>query len=195
MKKNKRSIKKEKFFSKKRTLTYLVGGFIILLMAASGLNMWKSETEETYNYNGLKFVKTEQGFWIAYKGQQKISLVYNPEELENIEFPENIGMISYSQKIYISTDDIKANARAMDYFKRKIGVTELKHYACTKDQEGCENLPLKNCDDTTQSQGVVIFKRAEDTKISYSNNCIVMEGASENLIKAVDKLDFILKGI
>ena len=83
----------------------------------------------------------------------------------------------------------------MDYFKRKIGITELKHYACTEDQEGCEDLPLKNCDDATQSNGVVIFKRAEDTKISYSNNCIVMEGASENLIKAVDKLDFILKGI
>lgn len=187
--------KKEKFFSKKRTLTYLMGSFIIMLMIASALNMWKGEKTEEYNYNGLKFVKTEQGLWAAYKGNKQIVLTYNPEELENITIPQNIGLLSYSQKIYISTDDINANSRAMDYFKKKIGITELKPYACTEDTEGCESLPLKSCDDATQSNGVVVCKRAEETKITYKNNCLIMEGTSENLIKAIDKISFTLEGI
>ncbi|MBU4501041.1 MAG: hypothetical protein KKA79_00495 [Nanoarchaeota archaeon] len=187
--------KKKKFFTKQKTLAYGMGGFIILLMVASGLNMWKGDTTETYDYNGLKFTKTEEGFWIAYKGEQQIALTYNPEDLETITFPQNIATMNYFQKIYISTDDLKGNGRAMDYFKRKITITNMKPFACTEDNEGCAELPLKSCEDTTQTEGVVIFKRAEETKITYSNNCLVMEGASENLIKAIDKLYFILTGI
>ena len=186
--------KKEPFFSKKRTLTYAIGGFIILLMVASALNM-NSEEEEKYDYHGLKFVQTEQGIWAAYKDNQQITLLYSPEELEKIELPANVGMMSYSQKIYISTDDIKTNAKPMDYFKRRIGITESKPYACTKDVPGCENLPLKTCEDATQSQAVVVFKRAEQTKVDYKANCLTMEGDSENLIKAIDKLYFTLAGI
>jgi len=195
MKKKQIKEKKESLFSKKRTLTYVLGGFIIMLMVASGLNMWKGEKEETYDYHGLKFLKTEQGIWAAYKGNEQIALIYSPEELDKIEMPANVGMLSYSQKIYLSTDDIKSNARAMDYFKRKIGITQLKPYACVEDLPGCENLPLKTCDDATQSQAVVVFKKSEETKVSYKANCLTMEGASENLIKAIDKLYFELAGI
>lgn len=195
MKKKNIQEKKEGMFSKKRTLTYLMGGFIILLMVASALNMWKGDKEEAYDYHGLKFVKTEQGLWIAYKGNEQIVLTYNPEELEQIELPVNVGMISYSQKIYISTDDIKANGKVMGYFKQKIGITNSKPFACTEDVPGCEELPLKSCDDATQSQAVVIFKKAEETKINYMANCLTMEGQSENLIKAIDKLHFTLSGI
>lgn len=186
--------KKEPFFSKKRTLTYAIGGFIILLMVASALNM-RSEKEEKYDYHGLKFVQTEQGIWAAYKGNEQITLLYSPEELEKIELPTNVGMISYSQKIYISTDDIKTNAKPMEYFKRRIGITESKPYACIKDVPGCENLPLKTCEDATQSLGIVIFKRAEELKVDYKANCLTMEGDSENLIKAIDKLYFTLIGV
>lgn len=195
MKKKKITEKKESLFSKKRTLTYFMGGFIIMIMIASALNMWKGEKEETYDYHGLKFIKTEQGFWAAYKGQQQIVLTYSPEDLENIDLPANVGMISYSQKMYISTDDIKSNARVMDYFRKNIGITELKPYACVEDMPGCENLPLKSCEDATQSQAVVVFKKAEETKVSYKANCLTMEGDSESLIKAVDKLKFTLEGI
>ncbi len=186
--------KKEPFFSKKRTLTYMIGGFIILLMVASALNL-RNEEEKKYDYHGLKFVQTEQGIWAAYKDDQQIALLYSPEELEKIEIPTNVGMLSYSQKIYISTDDIKTNAKPMDYFKRRIGITESKPYACTKDVPGCESLPLKTCDDATQSQAVIIFKRAEETKIEYKANCLTMEGDSENLINAIDKLYLTLIGI
>ncbi len=223
MKKKKIQEKKESLFSKKRTLTYLMGGFIILLMAASALNMWKGEKEEVYDYNGLKFLKTDQGLWVAYRGEQQIVLSYSPEELEKIDMPSNVNILNYAQKIYISTDDIKANARAMDYFKRKIGITQLKPYACTEDKEGCEDLPLRGCENATQGQPVVIFKKAEEKieekteeeeeeekpveedlveeekkeeiKISYEENCLVMEGTSEDLTKAIDKLYFIVMGI
>ncbi len=186
---------KEKIFSKKRTLTYFIGGFIIMLMVASALDMWNGEEEEKYDYHGLKFVKTEDGLWLAYKEKQQIVLQYSPEDLEKIELPTNIGMLSYSQKMYISTDDIKANARAMDYFRKKIGITELKPYACVKDTPECKDLPLKSCDDATQEQPVVVFKRTEETKVDYKANCLTMEGDSENLIKAIDKLYFTLAGI
>ena len=207
MKKRKIQEKKESMFSKKRTLTYLMGSFIILLMAASALNMWKGEKEKTYDYHGLNFLQTEQGLWVAYKGNQQIVLPYSPEELEKINMPENVNTLNYAQKIYVSTDDLKVNARAMDYFRQRIGITEIKPIACTGDNEGCENLPLKDCDNATQSQAVVVFKRPEkteeteeteeeaETRISYIDNCLVMEGTSENLIKAIDKLYFTLTGI
>ena len=193
MKKKNIAEKKEKFFSKKRILTYMMGSFIILLMVASALNMWKGDKIEKYDYQGLKFTRTDQGLWAAYKGNQQVVLAYNPKDLEDIEIPENIGLLKNSQKIYLSTNDIKANNKVMDYFKRKIGITNSKPYACTEDVEGCEELPLKNCEDTTQNQAVIIFERAEETQINYKNNCLTMSGANENLTKAIDKLYFTLE--
>jgi len=193
MKKRKVIEKKEKFFTKQKTMAYAMGSFIILIMVASALNMWKGETTDEYEYNGMKFIRTEQGFWVAYKGNQQLALAYHPAELENISIPPNIGLLGFSQKIYISSDDIRLNGKAMDYFKRKIGITNQKPYACVEDNEDCADLPLKSCNESTQSQAVVVFKKAEETKVSYENNCLTMEGTNENLIKAIDKLYFILE--
>jgi len=199
MKKKIVSEKKGGIFSKKKIFGYSVGGFIILLMVASALNMSNDE-EEKYDYHGLKFVKTDQGSWIAYQGSEPIQLLYHPQDLDNITLPDNVGLISYSPKIYLSTDDLKANGRVIGYFKAKIGpnagITDNQPYACTNDAPGCEELPLKSCLDAAQGQtGIVVFKRANETKITYKDGCLTMEGSNEELPKAVDKIYLALKGI
>ncbi len=186
---------KRKEVSKQRILTYSMGGFIILLMVASAMNMWKGDQQETYNYKGIKFTKTEQGFWVGYNGNQRIVLNYNPKDLEKISLPQNIGALNLASKIYLTTNDLKQNARPMDYFKRKIGITNMKPYACVEDKDGCEELPLKSCEDSTETEAVVLFKRSDETKVTFKNNCLILEGTSENLIKAVDHLYFTLSGL
>lgn len=60
--------------------------------------------------------------------------------------------------------------------------------ACTVNVSKCENITLRNCQDATESTKVIIFKEENQTKISYKNNCLTIQGKGEDLTKATDKL-------
>ena len=56
--------------------------------------------------------------------------------------------------------------------------------ACYEDNEYCEDMPLKNCEDATAYIGVIVLSEANETKVSLDGNCLTIEG--EDLLKIVD---------
>ncbi len=176
------------FFKNKKFLTSLIGIFIILIMVLSALDLWKGGGE-SYVYQGTKFSKEDTG-WSAYIGANKVTLAYNPKELENI-VDAGFSNLNSVQKIYVSTDNPLAMYRSMDYFKNRMPLSPVKSMACVPEAinvSECEQFPLKDCNDANDNTGVVIFKRAENTTIQpISRSCFLVEGNNEDLVKVIDK--------
>ena len=60
--------------------------------------------------------------------------------------------------------------------------------ACTDDIEGCEDKVIKNCNDANQYTKVISIKKSNETKATYHDNCLDINGNGEDLIKIVDKV-------
>lgn len=179
--------KKEGFFSKRKIFMYLVGIFLIVLMVGSVLNTSGEETE-VYEHKGVKFNKIEGG-WIGYLGEQPIVLINNPGDVQDVKVDgEGFKNLNSMSKIYLSTipeDNIVGGIRE---FSRNIKLEPSVVPACFEDVEGCEELPLKNCNDANIYTGVIIFKSGENNTINFKNNCLTVEANKTEMIKVVDRL-------
>ena len=61
--------------------------------------------------------------------------------------------------------------------------------ACTVDAAGCEELPLRSCENASMEYGVIEFRKSNDTSVTFESNCLLIQG--ESLLEVVDK--FILE--
>jgi len=179
--------KKKPLWKNKRFTTSLMGGFIIMIMVTSILGLWAEQKgEDKYEYKGIKFVKTDYG-WLGYKDNQRITLLNNPKELENISIGYvPIYTLNSLSKVYMSLDYNEEVLRAMQLFEQNIKISTTTVQACVKDTPRCAQMPLKNCDDATQTVGVVVIQKANETEVSLKNNCLKIQGSE--LTKLVDKL-------
>ncbi len=178
---------KKKFWTKQKILTSAIGTMIVLLMITSVLNMYEGEDENNVvEYNGIKFTNIYEG-WQAYIDGKYVKIVYPPTELEEINFLAlDISSINSLNKIYYSVNPQQNVQSALFEFNNYFNFPGLAVTACFEDVDGCENLPLKTCDDVDQGIGVIIFNQADQYNLDTEDNCLIIEGP--NLVKAVDKL-------
>jgi len=185
MKQSKYAGKKIPFYKKKQFLTYLIGIFIISIMVFSLISMGDN-SGENIEYNNLKFTETTQGF-LAYDDDGKpILILSNPEELKELE-TDNIKINSLKRlsKIYISINPYDNYQNAL-YDFNNIELFPPQVTSCYEDNDLCAELPLKTCEDATESIGVIIFKQDNETVLSLDDNCLTIQG--KDLLKITDKL-------
>jgi len=184
----KRRIRKEKKrFSRKQLYLISLGALIILIMVGGALDLGSVDEEDVYEYKGLKFVQANEG-WLTYLPDgRKVFILNNPAELENmtINYIE-LSRLNMLQKIYISTNPEERVRNALMEFYREIQLRPLKVPACTVDVPKCAELPIRTCNDTSETVGVIIFREANETNVELGNNCLVIEGKYPD--KVVDKL-------
>jgi hypothetical protein len=175
--------------NKAKLLTFAIALFFIIIMASSVLEIYlqDDESQGTYDYNGIKFTDTGNG-WLAYTNSgRQLYLISNPKDLENITLqPINFAMLDYSEKIYLSYNPKERTRIAVSEFVREIKLKPKIVVACPEDNDLCFNLPLKTCEDATSSSAVIMLKEANETYVGYSNNCLLIQG--KDLAKIVDKL-------
>lgn len=168
------------------------------LMIGSVFTVFLSGTNENeIKYHNLKFTKTNEG-WLSYINNQKIVLMNNPKDLENIQIPNiNLQDLNSAQKIYLSINPNENLEQVYAHFNTNIKPLLRTNVinSCTVDIERCTNLPLKTCVDASQFQKVIILKESNETKIEYKNNCLYLSGNQEELNKEIDKLNLILLGV
>ncbi len=183
--KRKKYVPKQK--SKKNTYLYFMGALIILIMVGGAINMDSDNNKDAYEYNGLKFAKVNVG-WLAYEDNgNEVYVLNNPAELKNI----TLGNLDYSrlnlmEKIYVTYNPEEIIRTAISQFDTGISLSPRKVPACTKDVSQCANLPLRTCEDATETVGVVEFQKANKTEVTFNNNCLLIKG--KDLTKIVDKL-------
>ncbi|MFA5084695.1 MAG: hypothetical protein WC475_04970 [Candidatus Paceibacterota bacterium] len=175
--------------SRKRFYIWLMGFMIIAIMVGSALDLWKKDaaTEGSYDYKGLKFANTDAG-WVAYKADNtQVWIMTNPAELANMTIPYvNTAMLRTYGKLYVTYDPRERVRVALNQFFKNVPVPQLVVPACTVDIDECRDSPIKNCTDAGNGVGVLMFKEANETMVSFNNDCLVIQG--KELTKIVDKM-------
>lgn len=171
--------------------------FIVFIMVFSifGYMANRSDDSEKIQYKGYKFIKTDQG-WVTYKDDKKIIIQNNPLDLEIQEPKITFQELSSAQKIYLTFNPEENLYQAINSFIQQIKpLLGTFTQACTKDVSKCSDLPIKTCSDATDSIKIIQIQEKEPTKLEYNNNCLIIQGKNEDLVKAIDKLTLILNGI
>ncbi len=165
--------------------------FIISIMVFSVLGFSiKGSDSSTIKYKDIKFARSDKGFWTARINNKLIYLLNNPKELEDItDLNIDITRLNNFKKIYLTTDPSEPINNLLTGFSINILplITTIIRPACFVDINSCKDLPLKDCSNVDSDIGVILIKKSNINKIQYNNNCLVIQGNSEELKKLIDK--------
>lgn len=131
-------------------------------------------------YNGIEFF--EQGeFWLANIGGVNFIFQNNPEEILGIS--ENLNGLEnyYNKPLYIFSENLEAEG---EIYKNLNPFAQRIQKACL-DEDCGENYPIKTCSDN-----FVVIKESEISRIYQQENCVFIEGKSEDLIMLSDEFLF-----
>jgi hypothetical protein len=183
-----RKIQTAQDLEKKRKRNNLI--LAIVMVALIGLSslgyaiMSRDDTSSTEEkvaiYGGLRFEKTNTGYWATEINGQLFYFNYLPNEVENISIEGNYSFSEYYQTpVYIinSNPAIVLLNYAMENIALRI------QEACLSGEK-CQNpeLPTKTCEDN-----LIVFRNANSnlTKVSREKNCVFIEG---NFFEGTDRL-------
>ena len=192
--------------------------FIVIVMAASSIgfmfgdddsNQEKEQLPENAiqvgNYTFYDLGNNAFGTYVVIDNNQKqlVQFRLDPREAGNVSLDEEalIDIVS-AKKIYITSDplgkDLGNVAIAAYQISRIIGLSNIPTVgAYTRDSEPPNpNVPLKTCNDATNTTTVIILETGDFTGISEKDYCVHISGTNNTeMIKAADKLGMNLLGI
>lgn len=164
-------------------------GFIIFIMVMSGVGyMFGRDSSEIIKYNNYRFSKVQDG-WLTYISDRQIVLFNNPEDLSDVDIDYiDFAGLNSAEKIYISSnpqDNLGVYLQGLQ-FNLLNNLNAKKVFSCYEDNEDCADFPLKNCSDASDTIKVILIKKGE-TEITYKDNCLLVQGKDEELVKYIDK--------
>ena len=132
-----------------------------------------SENQNHITYNG--FIFTEQNnFWILNFNGRNFIFSHNPEGVPKISSQVNL-LSSYNEKpLFIHSESPIAES---EISTNLFGLVERIQNACPENEDCEEDIPTKTCEDN-----FIIIKEGSQ-RIKQENNCVFIEGKSEDLIK------------
>ena len=174
--------------------TIILGIFLIGLMTVSlfsidifGSN--SSSQQNTVKYNNFEFTLTQNG-WITTVNNQQLAFTHTPNEVEQIDI-DNVQRSNFDfiQKIYLSRTGLVPR----EILQLPLNIQAIR---ATYDENVSiqEDIPLKTCDDATETTLVIMFIPSNETKVRLKNNCLVIED-TQNFVMPVNKLIMRLWGI
>ncbi len=184
----------------KGALKYLIPGFLafIMVMSIFGFiigNLGNSEdSNDVVEWKENVFRKSTRGWKVNFQNQE-LEFFYNPKEIQDVSLSFPVQVLTAGEKIYLSSD-LRENldeARLDFYYNLKIFYPNL-FFACTVDSEDCKDLPIKDCDDANDGVKVIVLKKGENN-IEFNEDCLVLSGDKEHLVKVVDGIIYELYGL
>lgn len=178
---------------------------LMIFVIAIGLMIYiKYPKYKTYEYNGFKFTKAGDMWYTEVQKQgtnqvYRLELRYDPENLWDVPVNDNPKEFLNTLKTYNLTATyitFDTTAQNMSYvaltaadistnLAKVLGITSIA--ACTRNETAaCSSRPIITCAD--QSSMVIYIKESNQSRITYNDNCLIVEGKEEGLIKAENKL-------
>ena len=176
---------------KKKTLLYVLGGFIILVMVGSILGYYSADSATSAaTYQGHTFVQTSQGWMTIINGQQ-LAFQYHPHMLTNYtHIPLNFG-----QKVYIlfNPQDANEHSPELQYIHAYLTFTgHAVSFACTQ-ETGCGDLPIFTC--TSGQQDLFYYTQGTTTALHKQDSCTILTYQPGEEIQARELFAYTLLGI
>lgn len=183
---------------------WLVGIFMAVIMVTSIIGFMVGENpDQTKTYNGIKFYRTNIG-WEAKINNKMVQFTLLPEEAQGINISNTLieqlkttkmaqvtfdPNAAYPQETALAQYQLQQTMNNALNLYATIGLTELpKNITYTGSITTCQN--------ATQYVPVILMTYGEETKITESNNCIILEAQStSDMYSLKDRLVYGLLGI
>ena len=189
----------------KNKLKIIIAVIIVALVVSAYLVNNFRQDKNTFNYNGFKVYRTAPAVYdieIFLKNDPTphyISIRYDPRDLKDIEIEENLKERLLRKEIFVTLtpnltiDSIVAVAELAKIIGNKYLFNIPVSGALTYPKD---DTPIKTCSDVTVKTSIILLKLGEETKVYKDNECIIIEGKTEeDIVKAVSKLALELMGI
>lgn len=177
---------------KKIVLPLFIAGIMVFSVFGVIIDSLSSAPPSTQkiNYKGYEFVFDGQ-LWSTVKEKTKIEFLFNPNDIETVYTSNLIEKMGMHKKIYLVMSPKEQLAQEKERLRQIIaGIMRIPVVnACPQDEEGCENLPLKNCSDAVVND-IFIIKIEEGTEnmIQEEGSCVAIIGNAEYLTKITEKI-------
>ena len=163
----------------------------------------KLKEEQGYLYNDVySFVKFDDLWYVQLvspKGTRfyNIQFRYGPRELEDINIGGtlNTKLFNDAKEYYVTFNptgnDFSTVALAVADFNQHMTNIFFKQpiAACDKNETlNCIDRPIITCDNTDEV--VLYVKEANNSRVYFDDNCIVVEGSGFDLVKGIDRILF-----
>lgn len=164
---------------KKKIKQFGLGGLLIIIIVASilGYSLNPAEKKNKITYHGIDFAK-DGDYWYAKIGGTQFTFKYNPEEINQTGYITKTLSNYQNQPLYISSDNGEAETeiyRNIDRFILR------RQYACLQGEKCEKQYPVKNCTDN-----FLIIRETNKSSLREDNNCVFIEGKSEELTNLAD---------
>ena len=168
----------------------------------------KLKPEQGYVYKGVYSFVNFDGVWHTQLKSPKGTKIYNmalrysPKEIEDITIDGSLNKQFFdNQAEFFVTFNPTGNDFSMvalavaDFDTHMAKVFEKKPIAaCDRNEtDVCRERPIVTCSDNDKL--VLYIREASRSRVYYSSNCIVVEGAGFDLVKGVDRVLYNLYGI
>ncbi len=190
-----RIISKKEEDKKRRRNQFIIGGILILVMIMSVIG-YSFNREEDNNikitYNGFKFTKETDGsgLWGTGIGDFQFLFKYNPEETGENNYELNKLNDYYDKPLYIYSNNNEAEIEIYRNLFYQNQIVQRMQYACPEGGKCEGDYPVKNCKDN-----FIIIKESNNSEIRQQENCVFIQGKSEDLTKLADSFLFRITGI
>ena len=174
----------KKLFTLKLIMTY----FIVFLMLGSVLGFVLSESvdnEFRTTYNGFR-VELQGNRYLVSFNRERLEFIFPPQELQYFDVPD--GMMRNLQDVPFFTISFDPNMQDNGelgylryiFFEYSYKKDKLVGFGITEDSLLYDGISVMNCDDSTRTSPIIVFKDGLQDEISYDqeNGCIVVNSTS-----------------
>lgn len=171
---------------RKRIMTLII--VFILMASTAAFAFTFSNNSEIVKYKDFKFIRAEKGWQLK---DSSLVTTYLPSDVENIS-SESFDINDFKKKTYLiaitSTEKTAANEIANAFWN----VFQNMQLACSRSDENesfCSDLPIKECSDNNEEL-IIQIEEMENQSFEKKDNCIIIRGNEEYLIKSSDMIIF-----
>jgi len=165
------------------------------------------DEDEGYVYNGYSFILVDDLWYtnvqtVDGEALFNIPLHFGPRDLENIPISGILNLTSFSnsKEVFMTFNPLGNDFAYVALATGELDQTLLKVFgkipigSCDrKGIEICETRPVITCNTTRQPVFYVL--ESDETKVTYDDNCIIMEGGGLEIVKSADRVLLDLLGI
>ncbi len=188
---------------KKKHAQLIFGLFVVALMVFSAFGFvmsYSSGSGSTYKYGDYTFRSTEQGLKAKIGGKTSYFTSF-PGDLEDIELPASVAAsLSNTKMVYLTSDPDSRFFRDIGlveyYFQDELNDLFGIYGVISITKNSTYQLPVISCSDATASVPVLYLMQSNETKISFEDNCIMVEAPSQSVfVRLKDRIIFSLLGV
>jgi hypothetical protein len=182
---------------KMKIITIVLGAILLLSTIGYAFMSFEKENKnnEKISFNGIEFIRNENGFWGFSYGGNSYETLFNPFDTLNITGKITRRINDYYDKpLYFGINSMAdaANNGNYELARNMQKIIAKSQFSCLS--ENCtEDYPIKNC----SSDNIMIFKQIEGnvSRISEKENCVTLSYSLGDEEKASDAFIFRILGI